>query len=398
MIAKFSLLQLYLIGALSLLLIACFWSYRTFSNIETQNQKILHEAMPISLAASRLYPLMLEQEISVRSFLVYEKKSDLEQYRLANAQLHENVNIIKQLGVEHPLMRDIVYREALPLIEESEQFQEQQVYDFRHGKQERSFERRLDGVSILEQFKQVDQRIHEDIQKIIDDAGNRSEEAKILAVRMRNVIITIVILLILAFLHTIRVEKNRRKLMYQSEHDGLTGLLNRRVFDRELKERLQIARLKQEAMSLLLLDVDHFKKYNDLYGHVAGDRCLKEVAKVLRLIGDKHGIVTRYGGEEFAIIFKENTLDILDIAEQIRRNVHALGIEHQKNPPLHAVTVSLGIVTLIPNEEETPATVIEYADQALYQSKILGRNQVSEFNFDGKTKKTVLETQTSIQR
>lgn len=396
MIAKFSLLQLYLIGALSLLLIACFWSYRTFSNIETQNQKILHEVMPISLAASRLYPLMLEQEISVRSFLVYEKMSDLEQYRLANTQLHENVDIIKQLGVEHPLMRDIVYQEALPLIEESEQFQDRQLYDFQHGKQEQSFERRLDGVSILERFKRVDQRIHEDIQKIIDDAGNRSEEAKILAVRMRNAVITIVILLILAFLHTIRVEKNRRKLMYQSEHDGLTGLLNRRVFDRELKERLQVARLKQEEMSLLLLDVDHFKKYNDLYGHVAGDRCLKEVAKVLRLIGDKHGIVTRYGGEEFAIIFKGTASDTLEIAEKIRTNVYSLGIKHQKNPPFYNVTVSLGIVTLVPNEEETSATVIEYADQALYQSKIHGRNQVSMFTFGDEKEKQVLETQKSF--
>lgn len=396
MLVKFSLLQLYLISALILLLIACFWSYRTFSNIETQNQKILHEVMPISLAASRLYPLMLEQEISVRSFLVYEKKSDLEQYRLANTQLHENINIIKQLGAEHPLMRDIVSLEALPLIEESGLFQDQQLYDFQHGKQEQSFERRLDGVSILEQFKQVDQRIHKDIQKIIDDAGNRSEEAKILAVRMRNAVITLVILLILAFLHTIRVEKNRRKLMYQSEHDGLTGLLNRRVFDRELKERLQVARLKQEKMSLLLLDVDHFKKYNDLYGHVAGDRCLKHVAKSLRLIGDKHGIVTRYGGEEFAIIFNENTSDILKIAEKIRTNVYALGIEHQKNPPFYNVTVSLGIVTLVPNEEETPATVIEYADQALYQSKIHGRNQVSMFAFDDEKEKQVLETQTSF--
>lgn len=223
---KFSLLQMYLIGALGLLLIACFWSYRTFSNIETQNQKILHEVMPVSLAASRLYPLMLEQEISVRSFLVYEKKEDLEQYRMANYQLHDNVNVIKKLGVEHQLMQEIVYEEALPLIEESERFQERQLYDFQSGQQEKSFERRLDGVKILGEFKEVDQRIHDHIQKIIDNAGNRSEDAKILAVRMRNVVITIVVLLILAFLHTIQVEKNRRKWMYQSEHDGLTGLKN----------------------------------------------------------------------------------------------------------------------------------------------------------------------------
>ena len=253
---KFSLLQMYLIGALGLLLIACFWSYRTFSNIETQNQKILHEVMPVSLAASRLYPLMLEQEISVRSFLVYEKKEDLEQYRMANYQLHDNVNVIKKLGVEHQLMQEIVYEEALPLIEESERFQERQLYDFQSGQQEKSFERRLDGVKILGEFKEVDQRIRDHIQKIIDNAGNRSEDAKILAVRMRNVVITIVVLLILAFLHTIQVEKNRRKWMYQSEHDGLTGLKNRRVFDRELKELLQIARLKRQKISLILLDVD----------------------------------------------------------------------------------------------------------------------------------------------
>lgn len=382
MLVKFSLLQLYLIGALSLLLIACFWSYRTFSNVEAQNQKILHETIPISLAASRLYPLMLEQEISVRSFLVYEKMSDLEQYKISNAQLHDNVEVIKQLGIDHPLMRNIVYQEAIPLIKESEEFQEQQLYDFQHGRQEQSFERRLDGVSILEEFKHVDQRIHEDIQKIIDDAGNRSEGAKILAVRMRNVVITIVILLILAFLHTIRVEKNRQNLMYQSEHDSLTGLKNRRVFDRELKERLQIARLKQEEMSLLLLDVDHFKKYNDMYGHVEGDRCLKKIAKVLRLVGDKYGIAARYGGEEFAVIFKVNTIDPLTVAEEIRTHIYALGIEHLKNPPFQNVSVSLGVVTLVPDESETSSTVIEYADQALYHSKVGGRNQVSNFCFD----------------
>ncbi|MGX8178545.1 sensor domain-containing diguanylate cyclase [Exiguobacterium artemiae] len=393
---KFSLLQMYLIGALGLLLIACFWSYRTFSNIETQNQKILHEVMPVSLAASRLYPLMLEQEISVRSFLVYEKKEDLEQYRMANYQLHDNVNVIKKLGVEHQLMQEIVYEEALPLIEESERFQERQLYDFQSGQQEKSFERRLDGVKILGEFKEVDQRIHDHIQKIIDNAGNRSEDAKILAVRMRNVVITIVVLLILAFLHTIQVEKNRRKWMYQSEHDGLTGLKNRRVFDRELKELLQIARLKRQKISLILLDVDHFKKYNDKYGHVAGDRCLKEIAKVLRLIGDKYGIVTRYGGEEFAIILKENIIHSLDIAEQIRMHVYALAIEHQKNPPFYNVSVSLGIVTLIPDETETPASVIEYADQALYQSKIYGRNQVSIFNFKDKNKKEIVGTKAPI--
>lgn len=144
------------------------------------------------------------------------------------------------------------------------------------------------------------------------------------------------------------------------------------------------------------MDVDHFKKYNDKYGHVAGDRCLKEIAKVLRLIGDKYGIVTRYGGEEFAIILKENIIHSLDIAEQIRMHVYALAIEHQKNPPFYNVSVSLGIVTLIPDETETPASVIEYADQALYQSKIYGRNQVSIFNFKDKNKKEIVGTKAPI--
>lgn len=377
---KFSLLQIYLISTLSLLLLACLWSYRTFSNIETQNQKILHESMPISLAASRLYPLMLEQELSVRSYLVYEKKSDLERFRNANEQIDYNLAIIEQLGVEHPLMKEIVSDKAIPLIEESERFQNQQLRDFQGNQKEKSFERRLDGVGILERFKEVDQRIHEDIQKIIDDAGDRSREAAQISKNMLNVVVLILVLLVLAFLHSFQVEKNRKKLIYQSDHDGLTGLKNRRVFDRELKEALQIARLKHQELTLLLLDVDHFKKYNDLYGHVAGDRCLKQISKVLRLVGEKEGLVARYGGEEFAIIFKQTDGRPPKVAEEIRSRVLELEIEHKRNPPVGYVSISLGLATLVPDEQETPARFIERADQALYQSKIHGRNQVTLFS------------------
>lgn len=159
----------------------------------------------------------------------------------------------------------------------------------------------------------------------------------------------------------------------QADTDGLTGLYNRRYFNEKLEELVNRAREDGSSLSLIMIDVDNFKKYNDTYGHPAGDQLLKTVATVIGDAVREGDIVTRYGGEEFAVILSLTGRETaLQIAERIRiavANIPAGGI---KSP----VTVSLGVGT-IPEHATDRAGLIEFADQSLYHSKQSGKNRVS---------------------
>ena len=169
------------------------------------------------------------------------------------------------------------------------------------------------------------------------------------------------------------------KLLQLSLHDGLTELANRRRFDEYLAEQLAIAVRHRRPLALLLVDVDHFKAYNDHYGHVAGDECLKRVAAALRACCRRPAdLAARYGGEEFALILPDtDQTGAAKLAEVARAAVAALGIEHAGSSTSPRLSVSIGVAALAVTSESSAKQLIAAADVALYRAKDLGRNRVS---------------------
>jgi diguanylate cyclase (GGDEF)-like protein len=159
--------------------------------------------------------------------------------------------------------------------------------------------------------------------------------------------------------------------------DGLSGLANRRGFDRELERDWQNANQNRRPIALMMVDIDHFKLFNDRYGHVAGDTCLRAVGETLSLVTLEEAVlVARYGGEEFALLLPG--LDIeraRALAEEARRSVEDLLINHSESPCGH-VTVSIGVESMVPESYQTSANLVEAADRALYDAKRRGRNKV----------------------
>lgn len=171
--------------------------------------------------------------------------------------------------------------------------------------------------------------------------------------------------------------KANRRLEVQATEDPLTGLANRRSFDEALTLECRRAAREQTSLSLLLFDLDHFKRYNDTYGHVAGDRCLRAVSDALKHRAKRPGdLVARYGGEELAIILPNTELEgARNVADLLIGRIHALNIPHRASP--HArVTASVGAATLHGNEAQGgELKLIEAADRALYRAKQGGRNR-----------------------
>jgi len=168
------------------------------------------------------------------------------------------------------------------------------------------------------------------------------------------------------------------KLERISKIDGLTQISNRRYFDETLDNEIARLNRKHSPLSLILCDIDHFKNYNDHYGHPGGDYCLQQVAKSIESCFSRAGdLVARYGGEEFAVILPEidrNTALLL--AEKMRKNIELLNIEHEASPVRNHVTISIGVSTVLTNKDSTAASLIEHADNALYAAKNNGRNNV----------------------
>ena len=163
-----------------------------------------------------------------------------------------------------------------------------------------------------------------------------------------------------------------------AEHDALTGTKNRRMLDEHLLRLWRQASQDDCTIAILLIDVDHFKAYNDRYGHQAGDRTLRRVAQHLQhFVRRPLDILARYGGEEFAaILYGTDAARALEAAEQIRRAVQELGIEHDESRTSATVTVSIGLAIVQPTLGRDPHGALQLADQALYEAKLAGRNRV----------------------
>jgi diguanylate cyclase (GGDEF)-like protein len=177
---------------------------------------------------------------------------------------------------------------------------------------------------------------------------------------------------------TIELQAANDQLARLSTTDALTGLANRRQFDQVLEdEYLRMLRC-HHPLSLILLDVDHFKRFNDCYGHVIGDKCLHQIGQAIyRSIRHPLDLAARYGGEEFAIILPETYFQNVNvIAERIRVCVEQLQIPHAYSDRTDHVTVSLGVVTIEASTVCTAPEIVQLADQQLYKAKMQGRNQV----------------------
>jgi diguanylate cyclase (GGDEF)-like protein len=163
-----------------------------------------------------------------------------------------------------------------------------------------------------------------------------------------------------------------------SQHDELTGLANRRLFDSHLAAQIGAARRNRRALALILCDVDAFKAYNDHYGHLAGDECLRRIAEALQSCCDRPvDMVARYGGEEFAIVLPDTDLEgAAKIAEAAREAVAQLRIPHAASPAGAFVSISGGVAALDRKSIVTAQQLIRAADLTLYQAKKLGRNRV----------------------
>jgi diguanylate cyclase (GGDEF)-like protein len=183
------------------------------------------------------------------------------------------------------------------------------------------------------------------------------------------------------------VNKTLQRLALQ---DALTGLANRRQFDLTLNSEYDRAVREQRSIALLMIDVDYFKRYNDVYGHPQGDICLAKVADAMQTKrpGD---FSARYGGEEFAVILTETDIKgAMIVAETVRKAIRDLNIVHSGNPT-GFVTISIGVCAMVPSSfSEGPPAFLQAADEALYMAKGAGRNMVCAY--EGSEKKTPIET------
>lgn len=160
--------------------------------------------------------------------------------------------------------------------------------------------------------------------------------------------------------------------------DGLTGVANRRKFDEQLLRDWRQSQREQTSLSLILVDVDHFKRYNDHYGHQAGDAALQAVARVLTsTLRRPHDLLARYGGEEFVGVLPNTGLsEAVELAERMQAGVRALNLEHSGSPEAQVVTISLGVATVVARSDLAPQALVEAADQQLYAAKQAGRARV----------------------
>jgi diguanylate cyclase (GGDEF)-like protein/PAS domain S-box-containing protein len=189
---------------------------------------------------------------------------------------------------------------------------------------------------------------------------------------------------IVAVVETLRDMTEEKKAQIALEQlatrDGLTGLANRRCFDLTLLAEWQRALRQQQPLSLLMVDVDNFKQYNDAYGHLGGDECLQRIANAVASEMRANDLVARYGGEEFAVILPNQSLKgAAIVAERIRCRVEQLHLPNLGTAK-QFVTVSIGAATALPSPENESSQLVATADAALYRAKHMGRNRISLTN------------------
>lgn len=185
---------------------------------------------------------------------------------------------------------------------------------------------------------------------------------------------------------TVNLNINKMDLQDKVYYDVLTGIYNRRFMEERLEHiKSSLGRSHNSMLSVLMMDIDFFKKYNDYYGHDAGDECIKAVAKAIAsCVTRADDFVARYGGEEFiAVLPNTDKNGACEVAEKISESIKALNMPHDNSEVASYVTVSTGITTGIVTLKHNGSDFIKRADKALYKSKNLGRNRYTHFEFEG---------------
>lgn len=180
----------------------------------------------------------------------------------------------------------------------------------------------------------------------------------------------------------IRDKRARIELKSVSEVDRLTNLLNRRGLDRKLEELWPMLRNMQREVWVIMIDIDHFKSYNDSYGHIAGDRCLKDVTECIYNSAAKHtDLIVRYGGEEMVVVLSNYNKDkCIELAKDISNRIKGLKLKAGEKSPYPYITVSIGISSMLASHDNTIYDIIAKADEQLYYSKNNGRNMITMDN------------------
>lgn len=180
----------------------------------------------------------------------------------------------------------------------------------------------------------------------------------------------------------VQLKQSQDQLLRSARIDGLTQVNNRREFERNIETEWRRAKRAKRTIAMIMIDIDHFKAFNDFYGHLAGDGCLRTVAKAIKsTIQRAEDMVCRYGGEEFAVILPDTDLHGAELlAQKMSEAVINLNITHERSDTEQMVTISAGVSCLNPFLEGSPHDLIEQADKALYYAKASGRNQVALIN------------------
>lgn len=178
-----------------------------------------------------------------------------------------------------------------------------------------------------------------------------------------------------------KLQEANQLLQKLSMADGLTGIANRRCFDESLGGNWNRLALQQEPISLLLLDIDSFKAYNDMYGHLAGDTCIQQIAGILSdMSWGSYDLPARYGGEEFVVLLPgKDLVQAIEVATRIHEAVKNAHIPHKGSSVNAYLTISIGVSSTLASNEDSPSHLIKEADIALYEAKKNGRNQIKVY-------------------
>ena len=193
------------------------------------------------------------------------------------------------------------------------------------------------------------------------------------------------------------LQELNRELERLSHIDGLTQLANRRYFDARFQEQWQRGMRERASIAVLMLDLDEFKRYNDSYGHTAGDTCLKRVAEAINMtLMRPSDLAARYGGEEFVVLLANTGVEgAMNVADEILKRVRELNILHESSAVADRVTISIGVSAVVPDRDIPRAYLIEAADLALYKSKHAGRNCITYQGIDEQSYPRLLGTDDS---